>query len=182
MSSSAQETRDREMALELQQRYQNEFNLREATETMYRNDNGTLSPDLRPKSLRSMVSSIISMPYSKTPAPSDDRSQTAYSGQSSPPTNPAYLYTAEGHRQTQTQQETNRRLTNIFRRDRPTGPGIESNTNTNTNKAATSDFTLARALQAMEFEMADETLSMRNSANTRGTGSTSMTDDRHVLY
>ena len=69
-----------------------------------------------------------------------------------PPTSPS---------QTQTQQETNRRTASIFRKDRPEA-----------SQPPVNDFILARALQAMEFEIADETLLNRNTRDA------TTTDDR----
>ena len=182
-----QEQSDREMAFQLQQSYESEYNLADATNALYLMEGAPPLPRTSQSVALEVMSSMISMPYSISPTSSagiqfrgsdSHRSSLAvdsrrssmnnsrrssgapgmmerYSGSEPgplPPTSPS---------QTQTQQETNRRTASIFRKDRPEA-----------SQPPVNDFILARALQAMEFEIADETLLNRNTRDA------TTTDDR----
>lgn len=145
--SSLQEQKDHEIALQLQQSYENELDLNRPS-TYY---NGTsLSPPQPPPSTLRVLSGMISKPFSNEPEKhygNEDLSEMGYSYPQTVhrETNPSYVH----------QEPSQSRFDSIFQRNR-----------SEASKApVTNDSALARALQAMEFEIADETLEAREGAN-----------------
>lgn len=169
---AAQYQRDRELAEQLQA-IENEQNVN------YRQPDPVTSPSSA-SSVWNLFPSMISMPFSSEPAAAPGQ-RTAYNPSdvgSKPPARGA-AYGTPGSTATSpnspnsppgllvSTQETVRRMSQSFRMDR-TGtisPPSRRNSAPGGNVSAyTNDFTLARALQAMEFEIADETLSRRRSS------------------
>lgn len=176
-----QEQADREMAFELQQAYQNEDRASAATSEMYRLE-AAQQPLRTSKSVAiEVMSSMISMPYSVSPTSSAGIQQREDSRRSSINNSRRPSGTMERYSgpdtgtyangplpisspgETPIDIETNRRVDSIFRKNR-----------SEDSRPAANDFILARALQAMEFEIADETLLNRNSTRD-GTA----TDERY---
>ena len=176
-----QEQADREMALQLQQAYESEYSLAAATNEMYRADGGP--PQLRTsKSVAiEVMSSMISMPYSVSPTSSAgiqfrEESRRSSINDTRRPSGTMERYPSQdagtyangplplsSPGETPIDIETNRRVDSIFRKNR-----------SEDSRPIANDFILARALQAMEFEIADETLLNRNSTRD-GT----VTDERY---
>jgi hypothetical protein len=144
--SSQQEQRDHEIAVQLQQSFENELDLNRPP--AYCNEN-SLSPPHPPSTLR-VLSGMISKPFTNEPEKHYDNQDLSEMGYSYPQTvhretNPSYAH----------REPSQSRFDSIFQRNRSEASKSPVN----------NDSALARALQAMEFEIADETLEAREGAN-----------------
>lgn len=145
--SSLQEQKDHEIALQLQQSYENELDLNRPP--AYYNGAPSSPPQPPPSTLR-VLSGMISKPFTNEPEKHYGNEDISEMGYSYPQTvyretNPSYVH----------REPSQSRFDSIFQRNR-----------SEASKAPVmNDSALARALQAMEFEIADETLEAREGAN-----------------
>ena len=143
--SQLQEKRDREMAMQLQQSYENELELN--NRQVMRRDVRPEPPqqEIQPFSLRGL-SGMASKPFAPEPQPYR-LTEEKYNATMSEYQYPQVTGTPER----QSELHPPSRFDSFFGRDNapPAKNGV------------TNDSALARALQAMEFEMANETLSAR---------------------
>lgn len=145
--SSLQEQKDHEIALQLQESFQNELDLNRPP--AYYNETSS-SPPQPPVSTLRVLSGMISKPFTNEPGKHHDNQDLSEMGYSYPQTvnretNPSYVH----------REPSQSRFDSIFQRNR-----------SEASKAPVSnDSALARALQAMEFEIADETLEAREGTN-----------------
>jgi hypothetical protein len=143
--SQLQEKRDREIAMQLQQSYENELDLnnRQAIRRDVRPE--PLQQEIQPFSLRGL-SGMVSKPFASEPQPYR-LTEEKYNATMSEYQYPQVTGTPER----QSELHPPSKFGSFFGSDNapPAKNGV------------TNDSALARALQAMEFEMANETLSAR---------------------
>ena len=151
--SQLQEKRDREMAMQLQQSYENELDLNDCQ--IMRRDVRPESPhqqEIHPFTLKAF-SGMISKPFS-TESQQHRNSEEKYN---SPMTEYQYPQVASTP-------------------EKPSQLRSGMDNVSQTKAGVTNDSALARALQAMEFEMANETLSAREG------GYRNAADDRYESF
>ena len=157
--SQLQERKDRELAMQLQQSYENELDLNNCH--IMRRDVRPESPhqqEIQPFSLRAFTG-MVSKPFTPEP-PAYKGSEEKYNS-----TMNDYQYPQVGNTPDKASQlnREQTRFDSVFGREN--APQAKA--------GVTNDSALARALQAMEFEMADETLQAREG------GHRNTTDDRY---